>query len=393
MARLEQVKGGLDELKRRARELLDKLPWQHIADSPTTKYYTDWKLFEKQLAEARQDEGRAPVQERQLEGYDATIGPCTGGTVGNGLQVYRLEEAPSELAKIFASMLQVDETRLTAAHYAFLEEAYVLEIREPGVYRVAVCRPQSAWGSSHLVVAVEPGVEAALLLDVLPAGGGSTAVELVVGENSGLELLTVARPPEGTAHALLERRLVLEGAWLRSATIALGSAMHRVEEKTLLAKGASLVHRGAGVAVGSQRLDYIADTIHQGTRSRSSVRVYGFALDESMVAARGVASIRETAQGSSASFDVEVLILGQRARGYTMPLMEIDTGDVEHASHHAAQYRVSREQLFYMQSRGLSEAEALELLLAERLRTTAQHLEKLAEKSERIVEEILARLS
>ncbi|ABM80383.1 SufB/SufD family protein [Hyperthermus butylicus] len=393
MASVGQVERSLDAVKRRARELLDKLPWQHLADSPTIKYYTDWMLFEKQLAAVRRGEDTASEQRRLPEGYDAAVGSCTASSPANGLRVYRLEEAPRELARIFASMLQVNETRLTAAHYAFLKEAYVLEVRDPGVYRVAVCGPGGVWGSSHLVVAVEPGIEAALQLDILPAGSGSTAVEIVAGEGSSLELLTVVRPPEAAVHALLVRRLVLEGTQLHSATIALGSAMHRIEEKILLAKSASLVHRGAGVAAGSQKLDYIADIIHQGPRSRSSVRLYSFALDKSIVAARGVASIRETARGSSASFDAEVLILGQHAQGYTMPLMEIDTGDVEHASHHAAQYRISSEQLFYLQSRGLSETEALELLLAERLRTTAQHLEKLAEKAEKIVGEILLRLS
>ena len=392
MSRQEQVEKSLEELRRQARELIGKLPWQHLADSPTTKYYTDWRLFEKQLAAALQQAGGGAPEQKGLEGYDVAASACTGGPAASGLQVYRLEEAPRELAGLFASMLRVDETRLTAAHYAFLEEAYVLEIREPGAYRVAVRGPSGVWGSSHLVVVARPGVEAGLLLDIRPSAGGSTAVELLVGEGSSLEVLTIARAPEGATHALIGRRLVLEGARLRSATIALGSAMHRVEEETLLAGNASLAHRGAGVATGSQRLDLIADTIHQGPRSKSSVRVYGFALDESLVAARGVASIRETARGSSASFEAEVLIVGDRAQGYTMPLMEIDTGDVEHASHHAAQYRVSSEQLFYLQSRGLSEAEALELLLAERLRTTAQHLEKLSDKAEKTVEEIITRL-
>ena len=107
-----------------------------------------------------------------------------------------------------------------------------------------------------------------------------------------------------------------------------------------------------------------------------------------------MASIAGEARKSRTSFNVEVLILGDEARGYTMPLLEIDTGDVEAASHHAAQYRVSRDQLFYMQSRGLDINEAVSLLMTERILSTVARLEKVAkslgEKSVRLVEAMLA---
>ncbi|KSW12594.1 hypothetical protein CF15_07730 [Pyrodictium occultum] len=388
-----QAVAGLEEARERARSLLDKLPWQHIADSPTTKYYTDWKLFEEKLEKALSEPqavGAGAGAGRGLEGYDAAIG-CGGGAAG-GIRVYRLEEAPSELARFFASMLHPDESRLTAAHYAFLREAYVLEIREPGVYKVAVCGPRGVWASSHLLVAVMPGVEAGLVLDNRPSSSGSTAVEMLVGEKAKLELFTLARAPEEAVHALMGRRLVLHGAELRSATIALGSAMHRVEEETRLANGSSYTHYGAAVGRWRQRLDMIADTIHQGAGSRSRVRVYGFALDESLVSARGLASIKESARGSSTVFEAEVLVIGEKAKGYTMPFLEIDTGDVEEASHRAAEYRISGEQLFYLESRGLSEEDALQLLLSERLRTAAGHLERLAGEAEKMIEAILVEL-
>ncbi|WP_243666063.1 hypothetical protein [Vulcanisaeta sp. JCM 16159] len=37
----------LVELKLRARELAQKIPYQQIKDSPSVKYYTDWNAFEK----------------------------------------------------------------------------------------------------------------------------------------------------------------------------------------------------------------------------------------------------------------------------------------------------------------------------------------------------------
>jgi Fe-S cluster assembly scaffold protein SufB len=48
-------------------------------------------------------------------------------------------------------------------------------------------------------------------------------------------------------------------------------------------------------------------------------------------------------------------------------MMRIETGDVNVASHRAAQYRLPGDQLFYLESRGLSPGEAVELLLRGRV--------------------------
>ncbi len=385
----------LEEVRRRASELLDKIPWQYIADSPTTRYYTDWKLFEELLSRDSAEEKLARQgTEFTLPTHDVVLG-CSGNTDSSGgLAVYEYSGAPESYKRLFGSLLDPKEGKLVAAHYSKLDKAYIVVLRDSGFYSVGICNVASLWSSSHVVVVAEPGVEAALALDVAPSSNGTIALEVFVGEDARLELLTVTNPPDESVFALLSRRLVLERAKLVSASLHKASRMYRVEEETALASHSSYEHQGVAVAKGAQRIDYILDTLHRGPRSSSSIRAFGFALDSAFAAARGVASIAGEARKSRTSFEVEVLILGDEARGYTMPLLEIDTGDVEAASHHAAQYRVSRDQLFYMQSRGLDINEAVSLLMTERILSTVARLERvtksLGEKSARLVEAMLA---
>ncbi len=385
----------LEEIRKSASELLDKIPWQYIADSPTTRYYTDWKLFEELLLKGDTEKIEASQGTRfTLPIHDTLLG-CTeeAGSLGGPI-VYEYSKAPESYRKLFGSLLDPKESKLVAAHYSKLGKVYVVVLREAGFYSIGVCNNASLWSSSHVVVVAEPGVKAALALDIAPLSSGTMALEVFVGEDASLELLTITNPPNGGVFALLSRRLVLESAKLVSASLHKASRMHRVEEETALASYSSYEHQGVVIAKSTQRIDYILDTLHRGPKSSSNVRAFGFALDSAFAAARGVASITSEARKSSTSFEVEVLILGDEAKGYTMPLLEIDTGDVEAASHHAAQYRVSRDQLFYMQSRGLNPEEAVSLLLTERILSTVTRLEKttksLGENYAKLVEAMLA---
>ncbi|BEP16695.1 SufD family Fe-S cluster assembly protein [Pyrofollis japonicus] len=377
-------------------ELVDKLPWQHIADSPTTRHYTDWSVFEKVLRGeySTASENYSLI----LQGYDALIG-CNGvqsSEPKEGIAVYRLNEAAGEHRRLFGRLVAMDENKLTAAHYARLEEPYIVAVKEPGVYRVGVCgRPGSGWSSTHLVIHVPARTKASLLVEIAGPYHGSVVMETFIEESSSLELLSVARPTKSSVLAIISRRSIAPRARLVSASLYRASAMHRIEEETLLQQHAEYVHRGIAVGRNNERIDYIANTFHDGRESRSNVELFGYALDESFVSARGVSTIREQAEDSAAHFDAEVLILGERAKAYTMPLMEINTGQVEAASHHAAQYRVPRDVVFYMQTRGLSPGEAIRLMFNER---TLSAIESLAEigktisntDKEKLVESLLA---
>ena len=359
----------MSALRARAAELALTTPWQKVADSPVTKYYTDWRAFEEALR------GSGELRFERPDGeWDLVLGPC--GTPYN----YDIDE----------TLLDLSESRLYDEHVARLDGAHVLETR--GLTRVALCKPVGrAWFSQHLTVNVPPGSEADIIVYAPRSAPGTTGVEVRVKEGSRASLLIIAEPQSGDPMAFLLRRAVGVRASLSSMVIASSSAMTRVDEETVIATGGTLSHSSVTFAWSNGKVDNIIDTVQSGRASKAIVSGLGVASDSSMVAVRGTAVMLPNSPGSYSNFVVEALLLGDSARAYTMPMMRIETGEVEVASHRAAQYRLPQDQLFYLQARGLTEAEATELIVQGRTLALLE-LSRLPSPSSDLAREFLYRM-
>jgi len=88
----------------------------------------------------------------------------------------------------------------------------------------------------------------------------------------------------------------------------------------------------------------------------------GIAEDRSSVKVRGMIEIGEQGSGAKTHLTEEMLMLDPTAKIDAIPGLEIKTNDVK-ASHSATVSRVTPEQLFYLQSRGLPESIARRLFI------------------------------
>jgi Fe-S cluster assembly protein SufD len=73
--------------------------------------------------------------------------------------------------------------------------------------------------------------------------------------------------------------------------------------------------------------------------------------------------IRPEAEGTDTFELNRNLVLTDGARADSVPNLEIETGEIVGAGHASATGRFDDEQLFYLQSRGISEAEARRLVI------------------------------
>jgi len=352
------LEAPLERLRREALEALQRLDWQPIADSPTVKSYTDWRPFNRLLVE-----GGEVGWERPSGDWDLVAGPCGDPS-----------PPPAELV---ARLARPAGSKLLAAHYSRLTGeavAYAENTGEP--LKIALCRPRGGWGSRHLVLRLSGGET----LVYIPPGPGSVVLEVYVDPGARARLALVTGPLRDPAMGLVAVKLAAEGSELRYGSLASSAqGQLRVEDVSILAgAGASLEAYSLAVGRESGRLDYILDTVQDAPATAARAALEGLAFDESLVAARGTARVTRRARKSRSSFDASVLMLGEASRGYTAPMMEIDTGDVEEASHHASQEKASRDALFYLASRGLSTREAVELITAGKLEKLASTLETLS---------------
>ncbi len=78
---------------------------------------------------------------------------------------------------------------------------------------------------------------------------------------------------------------------------------------------------------------------------------------------RGLVRVERGAKKSKSNVVCDALILDPKSRSDTYPYIELDEQDVS-VGHEASVSRIGEEQLFYLMSRGLSEAEASTMIVS-----------------------------
>ena len=108
--------------------------------------------------------------------------------------------------------------------------------------------------------------------------------------------------------------------------------------------------------------------------------------DRATARVSGLIKIKKKAQGSDDFLEERTLLLGKEVRIEALPYLEIEADEVR-ASHAATSSAVDEEQLFYLKSRGLDQAEAERLLITGFLRRAVADEEdkKLGSKLEEVI--------
>ncbi|MEX1061840.1 MAG: SufD family Fe-S cluster assembly protein [Patescibacteria group bacterium] len=114
---------------------------------------------------------------------------------------------------------------------------------------------------------------------------------------------------------------------------------------------------------GKDEIDLDLASIHQAPQTRGKITVRGVLLDQAKARIRGLIKIKKGASGSRDFLEERTLLLGKESTVETVPDLEIEENDVS-ASHAASTSRVGEEELFYLQSRGISPKEATHLIVA-----------------------------
>jgi len=102
--------------------------------------------------------------------------------------------------------------------------------------------------------------------------------------------------------------------------------------------------------------------IHIGKSSKSLILSKGISSNESMNAYRGQVKMNKKAHKSRNYSQCDSMLVGNKARAKTLPVIEVNNSTAV-VEHEASTSRLSEEQLFYLQSRGLSMEAAVSLIV------------------------------
>jgi len=129
-------------------------------------------------------------------------------------------------------------------------------------------------------------------------------------------------------------------------------------------KGDSSIGEFYSVAVTNNRQE--ADTgtkmVHLGKNTKSTIISKGISAGRSNNSYRGLVKVGKKAHNSQNFSQCDSLLMGDRCGAHTFPYLEIENSTAR-VEHEATTSKIGEDQLFYLQARGLSEEDAINMIV------------------------------
>jgi Fe-S cluster assembly protein SufB len=116
------------------------------------------------------------------------------------------------------------------------------------------------------------------------------------------------------------------------------------------------------VTRGMQQADTGTKMIHIGRNTRSTIVSKGIAAGEGRQAYRGLVRIAQRAENARNHTRCDSLLIGDRCAAHTFPYIEVKNPTAQ-MEHEASTSKISEDQLFYCRSRGMSEEDAVSMIV------------------------------
>jgi Fe-S cluster assembly protein SufB len=124
---------------------------------------------------------------------------------------------------------------------------------------------------------------------------------------------------------------------------------------------------------GKMQADTGTKMYHIGKNTKSTIVSKGISADESHNSYRGLVKIMKNAEGARNYTQCDSMLVGNRCSANTFPNIE-SANDQSQVEHEASVSKINEEQLFYLQSRGLSKEEAIQMVVNGFCREVIQEL-------------------
>jgi Fe-S cluster assembly protein SufD len=223
----------------------------------------------------------------------------------------------------------------------------------------------------------------------------NTVVELSVGQGANLHYVATQDISEKAWLFSSQRSEVERDGKLDWAALGFGGGNGKVRMTTNLAGQGSEARVTGGYAGGnSQHLDYDTLQEHAAEDTFSDLAFRGVLANSSTAVWRGMIKVDEGAQRTDAFQECRNMLLSPDAHADAIPGLEILADDVA-CTHAAAIAQVDKDQLFYLNSRGLSEEESRSLVVEGFLEALVERLgegpvrDEIAARIEERLDEIL----
>lgn len=195
--------------------------------------------------------------------------------------------------------------------------------------------------------------------DSLHAG----VVEIIVGKNASCRYSTIQNWSKNIYNLVTQRALVHEGGSMEWVDGNIGSQVTMKYPACILAgEGAKGTVITIAVADKNQILDSGAKMIHLAPHTSSQIMSKSITRNGGKANYRGLVRHSRHALDAKSKVECDTLILDPISTSDTVPTNIMDNNDAI-IEHEATVSKVSEDQLFYLMSRGLTKAQATEMIV------------------------------
>jgi Fe-S cluster assembly protein SufD len=282
---------------------------------------------------------------------------------------------PKLLSKLVGQIVTVDEDKFSALAAALAEDGVFLYIPK----NVIVEEPLHSlyWGAgentafiNHILVWLEEGAEVTFVHESSSPKIKTDAqilhdgiVEIFVGKNAKLNFVELQSWGQNVWSFTRERARVMANGKLEWIFGAMGTHLTKnFSDIDLVEPGAEGRISGFYFTNGNQHLDHDTQQNHLAGNTTSDLLYKGALMDNSRSVWQGMIYVAPGADGTDGYQANRNLLLSKGPRADSIPGLEILADDVR-CTHGATVGKIDENELFYLYSRGIPEAEAKQLIV------------------------------
>lgn len=307
-------------------------------------------------------------------GTRLAIPPALASSGVRAQTLSQLWSAPNGALAEFLSDLEPPTDRLSALGIALLNRGYSLVIPDGRAAPIRIqditilTRPREALSVRRRLRAGS-GTQVLLTEEVYSTGTSAdgqrlhaSATDIVVGADSKVVSLAAHAPDRQTVSIYQRQARVDTNGRLAWIWAGLGGRTTKARNTTLLAGNGSNVHDlQTFYGDRAQSYDSAINLTHIGTDTHGESVTRGVFKDEARGMSRGLVRIEKDARKTVSFISEHAMLLSRGARSDTIPILEILCRDVK-ATHSTSVAPVDPEKIFYLESRGVPQPDAVRML-------------------------------
>ncbi len=202
----------------------------------------------------------------------------------------------------------------------------------------------------------------------------SGVIEIIVKKGARFRYVTIQNWSNNMYNLVTQRAMVHEDATMEWVDGNLGSKL------TMKYPSCYLVGRGAhgsilsiAYAGNGQHQDTGGKVVHAAPHTTSQIISKSISKGTGRSSYRGLLKVYDGAERAKSNVECDALLINETSRTDTFPYIEIEENTAS-VGHEASVSKVGEEQLFYLMSRGMSEEEAMAMIVRGFIEPVAREL-------------------